>query len=156
MPDPGNTRGYPSIRTPVRFKEIFGLMARIHDQPYMLNALSHSGRENPRYNGPDTMRGNIQDMQISVAFPIIFGERGGKGFEKTGTHAPDICIPPRAICIRRNLHRACTRVEDDPERLDRKGESIGFVALVSPPYAYGYICLLKGYEQGARKCSKEE
>jgi len=32
------------------------------------------------------MRGNIQDMQISGAFPIIFGVLGGKGFEKDGAH----------------------------------------------------------------------
>lgn len=56
------------------------------------------------------MRGNIQDMQISDAFPIIFGVLGGKGFEKDGAHMfRGICIPPDAqfaygeICIVRAL-----------------------------------------------------
>lgn len=105
--DPGNTRGNLSILAPVRFNEIFGLMAwghRVRKNP----SVPSPDVENPRYNGSDTMRGNIQDMQISGAFPIIFGVAGRKRVRKRrGAHVPSICIPPDArfaygeICIPR-------------------------------------------------------
>lgn len=110
---------------------------------------------NPRYNGPDTMRGNIQDMQISGAFPIIFGVLGGKGFEKDGAHMSRAF----AYLPMHNLHTekfasrvyVCTyfamETSGVSRPVDRKkfGYRYILLTLVSSSHRYAYNCLLKGY-----------
>lgn len=79
------------------------------------------------------MRGNIQDMQISGAFPIIFGVLGGKGFEKDGAHM----FRAFAYLPMHDLHMekfaSCVHTRDRDERVsqpvDRKKFGYWYILL---------------------------
>lgn len=97
------------------------------------------------------MRGNIQDMQISGAFPIIFGVLGGKGFEKDGAHMfrAFAYLPMHDLHTAKFASRVHTRDEDERLPTGRSKEIRVSVLpphpLVSSSHRYAYDCLLKGY-----------
>jgi len=78
------------------------------------------------------MRGNIQDMQISGAFPIIFGVLGGKGFEKDGAHMfrAFAYLPMHDLHTEKFASRVHTRDGDDVSRpVDRKKFGYQYILL---------------------------
>lgn len=100
------------------------------------------------------MRGNIQDMQISGAFPIIFGVLGGKGFEKDGAHMfrAFAYLPMHDLHTEKFASRVHTRGGDERLPTGRSKEIRVSVRpphpLVSSSHRYVYDCLLKGYGRG--------
>jgi len=145
--DPGNTRGNLSILAPVRFNEIFGLMAWIHRV-----------RKNPRPVPEPTVQWSRYNERKYPRYanigrvPDHLRRAGRKRVRKRlGAHVPSICIPSRcAICIRRNLHPAyilAMETSGVSRPVDRKkfGYRYILLTLVSSSHRYAYDCLLKGY-----------
>lgn len=113
--DPGNTRGNLSILAPVRFNEIFGLMAWIHRVRKNLRPI-------PKERTHGTMV-PIQWEEISKICKYRARSRsssavlGGKGFEKDGAHM----FRAFAYLPMHNLHMekfaSCVHTRGEDERL---------------------------------------
>lgn len=146
--DPGNTRGNLSILAPVRFNEIFGLMAWIHRVRKNLRPIPDErthGTMRSRYNERKYPRyANIG--RVPDHLRPCWAEKGSK---KTGRTCSEHLHTSRCIiCIWRNLHPAYTlAVKTNASRpVDRKKFGYRYIlTLVSCSHRYAFDYLLKGY-----------